>query len=110
MAPGAGPKPGGKTPAPANAGEEAEGPPGPPGDGNVPKGAGFAPGAGETRAGVPQPVVTGPAVPVRTDATPWGDLPIRVRERFRNQGDEEFPSHYRRWIEAYYRKLNQRRR
>ena len=36
----------------------------------------------------------------------WGDLPIQVREVFRNQGGSDLPPQYRDWIDAYYRRLN----
>jgi hypothetical protein len=38
----------------------------------------------------------------------WGDLPIQVREVFRNEGGADLPPQYRDWIDAYYRRLNQR--
>ena len=45
-------------------------------------------------------------IPAGLDSDPWGDLPLRVRDRFRNQGSREFPSRYREWIDAYYANLN----
>ena len=38
----------------------------------------------------------------------WGDLPVQVRELFRAQGGYDLPPRYRDWIEAYYRRLNDR--
>ena len=38
----------------------------------------------------------------------WGDLPLQVRELFRTEGGGEMPVQYRDWIDAYYRRLNQR--
>jgi hypothetical protein len=38
----------------------------------------------------------------------WGDLPVQVRDLFRTQGGGEMPAQYRDWIDAYYRRLNQR--
>ena len=38
----------------------------------------------------------------------WGDLPIHVRDLFRTEGGGEMPPQYRDWIDAYYRRLNQR--
>jgi hypothetical protein len=38
----------------------------------------------------------------------WGDLPIQVRDVFRNEAGSDLPPQYRDWIDAYYRRLNQR--
>jgi hypothetical protein len=38
----------------------------------------------------------------------WGDLPIHVRDLFRSEGGGDMPPQYRDWIDAYYRRLNQR--
>lgn len=38
----------------------------------------------------------------------WGDLPIHVRDLFRTEGGSDMPPQYRDWIDAYYRRLNQR--
>jgi len=38
----------------------------------------------------------------------WGDLPIHVRDLFRTEGGGDMPPQYRDWIDAYYRRLNQR--
>lgn len=38
----------------------------------------------------------------------WGDLPTHVRDLFRTEGGGDMPPQYRDWIDAYYRRLNQR--
>lgn len=38
----------------------------------------------------------------------WGDLPIHVRDLFRNEGGRDLPPQYRDWIDAYHRRLNER--
>ena len=38
----------------------------------------------------------------------WGNLPAHVRDTFRSEGRSELPARYRDWIDAYYKKLNQR--
>jgi hypothetical protein len=64
---------------------------------------------GENRPGEPQGQEGGPAVPVDPDAERWGDLPVRVRDLFRNQGGRDTPIQYRDWIDSYYRRLSERR-
>lgn len=44
------------------------------------------------------------------DANRWGELPVRYREVFRNQGGAELPVQYREWIDAYHRRLSKTRR
>jgi hypothetical protein len=44
------------------------------------------------------------------DSDPWGFLPQRAREVFRNQGTTDMPVQYRDWIDSYYRRLNATRR
>lgn len=39
----------------------------------------------------------------------WGDLPVHARDVFRNEGGRDMPVQYREWIDAYYRRLNQKR-
>ncbi|MCA8980946.1 MAG: hypothetical protein H6831_15665 [Planctomycetes bacterium] len=59
--------------------------------------AGDDPKAGETSA------------PSRADLSErWGELPVHVRDVFRTEGGEDMPAEYRDWIDAYYRKLNER--
>ncbi len=38
----------------------------------------------------------------------WGYLPEQARDVFRTQGGGAMPARYREWIDAYYRKLNQK--
>ena len=38
----------------------------------------------------------------------WGDLPLHARDVFRNEGGRDMPPLYRDWIDAYYRRLNQK--
>jgi hypothetical protein len=38
----------------------------------------------------------------------WGYLPEHARDVFRTQGGGQMPARYREWIDAYYRKLNQK--
>ena len=38
----------------------------------------------------------------------WGDLPIHYQDVFRGEDSGEMPVRYREWIDAYYRRLNQR--
>ncbi len=65
---------------------------------------------GENRSGPGRPDETGTAVPPDEDSDPWGFLPARAQEVFRNQGSAELPMQYRDWIDSYYRRLNARRR
>lgn len=45
-----------------------------------------------------------------TDTTErWGDLPVHVRDLFRNEGGGDLPAQYRDWIDGYYRRLNRRK-
>lgn len=55
----------------------------------------------EDKQGVP--------VAASMDKDRWGELPTRVRETFRNQGQNELPVQYREWIDAYYRRLSRQR-
>ncbi len=65
---------------------------------------------GENRGGQGRPDEPGTAVPPGEDSDPWGFLPARAQEVFRNQGSAELPMQYRDWIDSYYRRLNARRR
>jgi len=38
----------------------------------------------------------------------WGYLPEHARDVFRTQGGGQMPARYREWIDAYYKKLNQK--
>ncbi|MCZ6597666.1 MAG: hypothetical protein O7B99_08515 [Planctomycetota bacterium] len=64
---------------------------------------------GVNREGSPHDPESGDPVPVDQDADPWGMLPTRTRDVFRNEGNDDLPVQYRDWIDAYYRRLNQRR-
>jgi hypothetical protein len=39
----------------------------------------------------------------------WGDLPVYASDVFRTEGGADFPSAYRDFVDAYYKRLNQRR-
>ena len=47
-------------------------------------------------------------VPVPPSNERWGELPIHLRDIFRAEGGQEMPAQYRDWIDAYYRRLNER--
>ncbi|MEZ5975525.1 MAG: hypothetical protein R3E96_11995 [Planctomycetota bacterium] len=49
----------------------------------------------------------GQAQPVLPGRESWGNLPIHVRDIFRADGSGDMPARYRRWIDSYYRRLNQ---
>lgn len=93
-------KPGGEQPAPPP-GEQpgGEGPPESPRDSlEAPQNnAAEDPQAGESGS------ASGPQGNER-----WGDLPTHVRDLFRTEGGGDLPPQYRDWIDAYYRRLNQR--
>ena len=40
----------------------------------------------------------------------WGNLPIHLQDIFRAEGGGDLPAQYRDWIDAYYRRLNDRAR
>ena len=48
------------------------------------------------------------APPVDPAAERWGELPVHYRDVFRGEGGKGMPAEYRDWIDAYYRRLNQR--
>lgn len=50
-----------------------------------------------------------PRQPAR-EQEPWGMLPAKIQEIFRNEGSEDVPAQYRDWIDAYYRRLSATRR
>jgi hypothetical protein len=64
---------------------------------------------GRNREAQPDGRVGGQAVGRREDTERWGNLPERVRETLRVHSSEELPVQYRDWIDAYYRRLNQKR-
>ncbi|HTF90613.1 MAG TPA: hypothetical protein VK843_19500 [Planctomycetota bacterium] len=62
-------------------------------------------GASINTAGEPPSKAKTARVSVANPAERWGELPIQVREVFRNEGGADMPPQYRDWIDAYYRKL-----
>lgn len=72
-----------------------------PGDPNQPKTVGQAP---------PDPDGVGSQQQVLPGREAWGNLPVHVRDIFRADGGADMPARYRRWIDSYYRKLNQESR
>lgn len=68
------------------------------------------PPQGENRPGSDRPSAASGAASTADDANRWGELPVRYREVFRNQGGGELPVQYREWIDAYHRRLSQTRR
>ena len=75
-------------------------------NGDDPDGDQDNPDSGSNRPGDDPDSRAGARVAPGTDAERWGELPVRVREVFRNQGREDLPVQYRDWIDAYYRRLN----
>lgn len=63
---------------------------------------------GENRPGNEQRPPQGEPSPKGDDSESWGNLPVRVRETFRNQGRHDLPVQYRDWIDSYYRRLNKK--
>ncbi len=61
---------------------------------------------GSTRRGDRFDAQPGEHAATSPDADAWGMLPERTRELFRNGGSDDVPVQYRRWIDAYYRRLN----
>lgn len=51
---------------------------------------------------------TGAVPPTVDQREEWGDLPVHVRDVFRAEGGPGLPAQYRDWIDAYYRRLNER--
>ena len=80
-----------------------------PGQGEKPESPEENPLVGQNEVGKDPNNKRGDAVPASLDAQRWGELPTRVRETFRNQGRSELPAQYRDWIDAYYRRLSQKR-
>ena len=58
--------------------------------------------------GPPPPDPTQDPLMVSSDREQWGNLPLRMRELFRAEGQGKIPARYRDWIESYYRRLNDR--
>ena len=86
-----------------------EKPDGEPQQGDEPKGDEKNPLTGQNTAGKAPEHEQGPPVPATLDAERWGELPARIRATFRRQGKDDLPVQYREWIDAYYRRLSQRR-
>ncbi len=78
--------------------------------GAEPQGAGRSEDRGENRPGEERPDDGGDPAARSEDSDPWGFLPQRAREVFRNQGNSDMPVQYRDWIDSYYRRLNATRR
>ena len=51
---------------------------------------------------------TGAAAKPGSSRDRWGDLPVHYQDVFRGEDSGEMPVRYREWIDAYYRRLNQR--
>ncbi len=62
----------------------------------------------ERRGGDPRGGEQGGAASPGDARDRWGDLPMHAREVFRNEGGRDMPPLYREWIDAYYRRLNQK--
>lgn len=91
-----GEQPGGKNPKPGEGDRPEDGPERP--DDDPQNQSGSDPKSDET--GAPN---------ARADLNErWGELPVHVRDVFRTEGGEDMPAEYRDWIDAYYRKLNER--
>ena len=75
-------------------------------NGERPDGDGENPDSGANRPGEEQDQRGAGGGNASDDGDRWGELPVRVREVFRNQGREDLPVQYRDWIDAYYRRLN----
>ena len=112
---GPSPKPGGEQPKPSGEepgqdpreqpGEEPDQEPGSEGQPDSPRESLEAPenSAGEDPQSGEVGSASGPQGSER-----WGDLPTHVRDLFRTEGGGDLPPQYRDWIDAYYRRLNQR--
>jgi hypothetical protein len=53
---------------------------------------------------------TGPGSNAGSAKDRWGDLPVHYQDVFRGEDAGEMPVRYREWIDAYYRRLNERER
>lgn len=92
-----GQEPGGRDPQDAQA------------QGGQPQGNRASAQPGQLRPGESQP--SGATETVRVGASGqerWGELPETTREIFRMQGGGDMPPRYREWIDAYYKRLNQK--
>jgi hypothetical protein len=91
--------------APRTPGEEQKQPKGQPKDPKSDKESKEEP---TQRAGGEPPKSATERTAAGTDRERWGDLPIQVRDVFRSEGGGDLPPQYRDWIDAYYKRLNQR--
>ncbi|MCG8433189.1 MAG: hypothetical protein MJA83_04070 [Gammaproteobacteria bacterium] len=99
----------GEKPQPEPGGEEEKGEKPSDKDTKDPNGKFDNPPEGKNRRGSPREQRGDDATPGSNDADGWGELPIRFRETFRNQGRDDLPVQYRDWIDSYYRRLNETR-
>jgi hypothetical protein len=99
-----------RTPEGASQEREGETPDDPSQDpgGETPDGPQESGGDPRNRPGEPPPDGATGSVPPGGGNDRWGDLPVHVRELFRAQGGDDLPPRYRDWIDAYYRRLNER--
>lgn len=81
-----------------------------PGEGEEPHSPKDNEPGGENVEGQPRPEDGTAGTNPGDDANRWGELPVRYREVFRNQGGDELPVQYRDWIDAYHRRLSKSRR
>jgi hypothetical protein len=80
-----------------------------PGESGTPDGNKKAEGDGKQLAGNKPAKLATEAVEHTPDAREaWGYLPEHARDVFRTQGGGQMPARYREWIDAYYKKLNQK--
>jgi hypothetical protein len=60
------------------------------------------------KSGAPPGSAHDPAAQTSDNRERWGDLPQHARDVFRSEGGRDMPVQYRDWIDAYYRRLNQK--
>ena len=79
------------------------------GTGDAPAGPGKSDAPAANAPGT-DPQASSTATPSTSGAVDrWGDLPVYARDVFRAEGGADFPSAYREFIDAYYKRLNRRR-
>jgi len=77
--------------------------------GGQPKGNRASTQPGQLRPGETPPASATESVRVGASGQErWGELPETTREVFRMQGGGDMPPRYREWIDAYYKRLNQK--
>tara|TARA_R110002096_G_scaffold99189_4_gene219971 strand:- start:5158 stop:5574 length:417 start_codon:yes stop_codon:yes gene_type:complete len=80
-----------------------------PGEDGDPKGNQEDKGEGQNQVGPKNPDgATQDASPAGRNTDVWGNLPIHLQDIFRAEGGADMPAQYRDWIDAYYRRLNER--